>query len=46
MYLKIELKNKYCIENINFSTFKIMNTQFLRLNLYLSGHYYKQKLIF
>jgi len=26
--LKIELKNKNCIENINFKNFKIVNAQF------------------
>jgi len=27
--LKIEFKNKYCIENISFEVFKVKNAQFL-----------------
>jgi len=33
--LKIEFKNKYCIENISFEGFKIMNAQFSKLSLYI-----------
>jgi len=33
--LKIELKNKSCIENINFEVFKIVKTQFPTSNFYI-----------
>jgi hypothetical protein len=33
--LKIEFKNKYCIENISFEVFKVMNAQFPRLSFYI-----------
>jgi len=33
--LKIKFKNKYCIENISFKVFKVMNAQFSKLNFYI-----------
>jgi len=33
--LKIEFKNKYCIENISFEVFKVMNAQFSILSFYI-----------
>jgi hypothetical protein len=30
--LKMEIKNKFCIENISFETFKTLNAQFPRKN--------------
>ena len=33
--LKVELKNKSCIENISFEIFKIVNAQFPTSNFYI-----------
>jgi len=33
--LKVELKNKCCIENISFEVFKIVNAQFPTSNFYI-----------